>query len=355
MIGSAPLGVLALAALAVGSTASSAALTGGLIGWLRSQQLAKTFRADGPDHSSKVGTPTMGGLGMLAVLLVAVPLAGAVAGLGRTGLPAWWRPLLPIVLAIVGFAALGATDDLAALERRRSGGKTGIGLSATRMLVLQAVLSAAVVASVALIDSGPPATATAAAAQSALPWGPGMASHWTFAWAAMAVMAMLGIVNGVNFSDGLDGLAAGLLTIAFAAFGLVILQQPSMQAVAAWCFAAAGTCVGFLFHNRYPARVFMGNVASMALGGALGAVAVVSGTWLLLPLVGAVFMAEVLSDIVQVGYFRWSGGKRILRMAPLHHHFELGGVHETRVVRGFWIAGLIAAVSGIVATSLVDG
>jgi phospho-N-acetylmuramoyl-pentapeptide-transferase len=121
----------------------------------------------------------------------------------------------------------------------------------------------------------------------------------------------------------------------------------SLAILGSLAIAIAGGCLGFLAYNRHPARVFMGNVTSMALGGALATISLITGTWWLLPVVGAVFVAEVLSVIVQVGYFKHSGGRRVFRMAPLHHHFEKGGLPEKRVVLRFWMAGLGAALCGI--------
>ena len=158
-------------------------------------------------------------------------------------------------------------------------------------------------------------------------------------------------------SDGLDGLAAGLSAIAFASLALALYARmsaasvaagaPPSVAVATLSVAAAAASVGFLAYNRHPAQVFMGNVASMALGAGLAVLAIVAGVWWLLPILGAVFLSEVISVIVQVGFFRFSGGRRVFRMAPFHHHFELGGWPETAVVRRFWLFGVLAGLASI--------
>jgi phospho-N-acetylmuramoyl-pentapeptide-transferase len=169
------------------------------------------------------------------------------------------------------------------------------------------------------------------------------------------VLVVFGTATGVNLSDGLDGLAAGLLIAAFAGMAAVlaivgdralwVAAAPSPGALAL-CSAAAGAAAGFLVFNRHPARVFMGNVASLALGALLGTVALASGTWPLLAIVGGVFAAEVVSDVIQVGYFKATGGRRFFRMAPLHHHFEKGGWPEQKVVRRFWAGGALCAALG---------
>lgn len=309
-----------LPALALGAFAATAALTGPLTHWLAARQFGKAIRVDGPQHQSKQGTPTMGGLAMLGVLLLVgmVLLAGS-------------DPLVVgmLLLGMLAFAALGLADDMAGLARRSGRKEAGIGLKARDMFALQlvaALLLSLSVMRLARPQLGPEQTL------SDLPL------------TILMTVAIMGTVNGVNLSDGLDGLAAGLLTIAFTA----LLALGLGGAPAALAGAAVGACLGFLLHNRYPARVFMGNVASMGLGALLAVVAILSGKLLLLPIVGAVFVTEVLSDLIQVGWFKWTRrrtgtGRRFFRIAPIHHHFEAIGWPETRVVRRFWLAGASAA------------
>ena len=301
---------------AVVAFGATAALTRPLIDQLAARQLGKAIRAEGPDHSAKAGTPTMGGLALLAVLFVlAVVLPRALPAAPPTGLG-------PVVAALVAFGLIGALDDWLGLARKGRARELGVGLRARHLVALQ------VAAALGLALALAPRDGSAAA------------------WGLMAVVALLGTVNGVNLSDGLDGLAAGLLALAFGGLA-AILWPAGALAPAAWSLAAAGACLGFLVWNRHPARVFMGNVTSMALGGALATLALRHGAWPLLPIVGGVFVVEVLSDIVQVGAFKATGGRRVLRCAPLHHHFEMGGWPETLVVRRFWSAGLVCAVLGV--------
>jgi phospho-N-acetylmuramoyl-pentapeptide-transferase len=271
-----------------------------------------------------------------------------------------FKMVLLVTASMLVFAAFGLVDDLAGLARRSGRKELGVGLGAKQMLVLQLVASAAL-STLALHWLGATTITSGLLPGSiALPGG-----------FLLATLGLLGTVNGVNLSDGLDGLAAGLLALAFAASAWILVgvgsgEGPSHAGLGGmdwfvgladfktglWLLAllaalAAGACLGFLWYNRHPARVFMGNVASMGLGGALAMMFIVSGLWWLLPIVGAVFVAEVLSVIIQVGYFKWSGGKRVFRMAPFHHHFEEGGMHETQVVRRFWIAGALAGLLAI--------
>ena len=159
---------------------------------------------------------------------------------------------------------------------------------------------------------------------------------------------MVGLsAGGVAVSDGLDGLAAGTTAIAFSAYGVIALMQ-EQTFLAAFCFTVAGAVLGFLWHNSHPARLFMGDTGALALGGGLAVVAFMTGHWLVLPLIGVIFVIEGLSVYLQIGYFRLTGGKRIFRMAPLHHHFEKVGWNEVQVVQRFWILGTLGAIVGVI-------
>lgn len=324
-----------------------------LIGWLSARQFGKVIRVDGPDHAAKAGTPTMGGLGMLAAIAI-------VGGLltwesSRAGMPyVAWHVALPL-LAMLGFGVLGLIDDLQGLARKSGGRELGVGLTARRMVVAQVLVAAGL-----LIIARQVGIDVVAKGSGAL-----------LIIAIVGTVVLVGTVNGVNISDGLDGLAAGLLALAFgwvAWFGtakLAMLQAAemapeSMAVEQAWSGTAlaaimAAACLAFLVYNRHPARVFMGNVASMGLGGALAMLSILSVAYIFLPIFGIVFVAEVLSDIIQVGYFKWTGGKRFFRMAPIHHHFEKGGMSETQVVRRFWAVGLAGGIAAIVAMRMLVG
>jgi phospho-N-acetylmuramoyl-pentapeptide-transferase len=317
--------------------AATAVTTRPLIGWLRGHHCGKAIREDGPDHAAKSGTPTMGGLAALFVIGV-----GSLVVAWSSGA---WATMGVIVVGMTGYALLGLADDLAGLARRSARRELGVGLTARRMLAAQLLI--AVVVSALLWTTTTPAISMLPAV-------------------AIGALIIVGTVNGVNMSDGLDGLAAGLCAIAFVAMGLVTQEfrstvskvEPDHNlAIIVLCWVVAGACLGFLLYNRHPARVFMGNVTSMALGGGLALAALASGVGAaLLPVIGAVFVAEVLSVIVQVGFFKATGGRRVFRMAPLHHHLELGGRTETKVVREFWAAGLLVGLLGVmIAARIASG
>lgn len=301
--------------------------TGRLVRWLAGRELGKAIRVDGPAHGAKAGTPTMGGLVMVGTIVASALALWLATGATEAAV---------VALGVVVFAGLGLMDDLAGLARR-TGREPGVGLTARRMLAAQ-VFAATVLGLLWTGTNGE---------------SPGLA--WSAFVLGLFVLAVVGTANGVNLSDGLDGLAAGTAAVAFAAFGLLPVAENAAGAaealgpirLAPLAASACGACLGFLVHNRHPARVFMGNVGSMALGAALAIIAVVSQRWWLLPIVAGVYVAEVVSDLVQIGYFRASRGKRLLRMAPLHHHFEAGGMPETVVVRRFWLAGLLCAAAGL--------
>jgi phospho-N-acetylmuramoyl-pentapeptide-transferase len=153
--------------------------------------------------------------------------------------------------------------------------------------------------------------------------------------------------GGVAVADGLDGLVAGAAAFAYAAFGVIALLQ-GQDYLGAFCFTVTGALLGFIWHNSYPARVFMGDTGALALGGGLAIVAFMTGHWLILPVIGAVFVADGASTYLQIGYYKLTHGKRIFLMAPLHHHFEKGGWSEVQVVQRFWVAGAVGAALGIV-------
>jgi phospho-N-acetylmuramoyl-pentapeptide-transferase len=162
----------------------------------------------------------------------------------------------------------------------------------------------------------------------------------------VAVFIIVGSSNAVNLTDGLDALAGSLAAVAFAAYGVIAFLQGQIWLVA-FIFTVVGAILAFLWYNAYPAELFMGDTGSLALGATLGVVALMTGQWLLLPVVGFVFVAEVASVLLQVGYFKMTGGKRLFKMSPLHHHFELIGWSETQVAQRFWLIGILSAMLGI--------
>ncbi len=330
-----------------------------LLIWLKKRQLGKAIRLDGPAHGAKAGTPTMGGLAMLLGL-------AAAGALGIANRPAWLSDpdTVTLLLAVLLFGLLGLVDDLQGLARRSLGRELGVGLTARRALLLQAVAALAIAWRIGperVLQVPGELLAARGAGTGAVASVPGNPMSPLLAGLGMTIAALtiLGTVNGTNIADGLDGLAAGLAAIALGGTALAsswlhaAAQQTRAPLVVNWplpavtAVAAAGSCLGFLYWNRYPARLFMGNVGSLTLGAVLATTTLQTGTWWLLPVFGAVLVAEVVSDLLQVAYFKATRGRRLFRMAPLHHHFELGGIAEPRVVRWFWLAGCLAASAGL--------
>ena len=298
---------------------------------LRQLKLGQVIREDGPQaHLSKAGTPTMGGL-------LAVPV-GVIVGV----LAAPSDPRLPAVAAItLAYLAIGATDDWRSLTKRHNTGLTPRG-----KLLLQAV-TAALFLGWAWWSQQIPSFDIALPLGWVLPLG-------LLIW-PLGLFVFLAESNATNLTDGLDGLAAGCGAIVFSGLGLQLLLRGHSgdPAMAGFCAAMAGCWLGFLLFNRHPARVFMGDTGSLAMGAALAAVSLLSNSLWPLLLMGGVFLAESLSVIVQVWVFKATKnpatgqGRRVLRMAPLHHHFELGGASEQQVVVGFWAVSLLLVVAGL--------
>jgi phospho-N-acetylmuramoyl-pentapeptide-transferase len=165
-------------------------------------------------------------------------------------------------------------------------------------------------------------------------------------WIPIAVVIIVGFSNAVNIADGLDGLSGLITASAFAAYG-VIAQLQGQTFLVQFSFIMVGACFGFLWYNAHPAQMFMGDVGALALGAALATVALMTGQWLLLPLIAIIPVAEVASVILQVSYFRLTHGQRLFRMTPIHHHFELSGWSETQVVQRFWLVGILSAMVGV--------
>lgn len=282
---------------------------------------AKQIRVEGPEgHLAKAGTPTSGGALILAVVLGLALLFGLVDG-------STFAPLA--TLALVGI--LGLADDW--LNAR-----TGDGIRARQKLLWQ--VAVALFAAWQIQD-------TYDIASIAVPFvGEVAIDRWVYiAFAAFAIVAMS---NGVNLTDGLDGLAGGTLAFAFVAFLVIaLLNVPAQPNLAVLCALLIGALLGFLWFNAHPAQVFMGDAGSLSLGAALAVIALITGQILLLPLIGLVFVVETVSVVLQIGYFKLTHGKRILRMSPLHHHFELGGWPETKITLRFWIVAVLSALLGI--------
>jgi phospho-N-acetylmuramoyl-pentapeptide-transferase len=310
-------------------------ISAGLCTWgvpqLRQLKLGQVIRQEGPEaHLSKAGTPTMGGL-------LVVPV-GVIVG----ALTAPREAELPAVAAItLAYLAIGAADDWRSLTKRHN-----TGLSPRGKLLLQGV-SAAAFLGWAWWQQLLPSTDIALPLGWALPLG-------LLIW-PLGLFVFLAESNATNLTDGLDGLAAGCGAIVFSGLGLQLMLRGNSgdPALAGFCAAMAGCWLGFLLFNRHPARVFMGDTGSLAMGAGLAAVSLLSNSLWPLLLMGGVFLAESLSVIAQVWVFKATKnpatgqGRRVLRMAPLHHHFELGGASEQQVVVGFWGLSLLLMGAGL--------
>ncbi len=309
--------------MAVGTFLVTLPWGGPLINWLQAHGIGKQIRVDGPrSHEVKRGTPTMGGILFVAPVL----LLGALLAL-RT--PSLWAPLGITAL----FAVLGAIDDWRGLHDI-----TGVGWLARWKFPWQAALG--LLSGLALWFAGAPRSVYVPFVSKPIYLG-----LWLIPAAAFVIVAM---ANAVNFNDGLDGLASGTSALAFAAYAAIALLSPRNDTpLAALCAAFVGALLAFLWYNVHPAHVIMGDLGSLALGAGLAAVGLMTDEWLLLPVIGAVFVAEMVSVILQVGYFKWSHGRRIFRMTPLHHHFELSGWPETRIVFRAWLLAAVLAMIGV--------
>ena len=290
---------------------------------LRSLKVGQTVRSHGPQsHLAKAGTPTSGGIMFVFGVSVAVVL---------------WQHGQPDALLVAGmmvaFGLIGATDDFMKIRRRGS-----LGLRARdKLLLSSAVIVAFAWAALRLGVLGTTMLVPGTGGEIAL----GVA-FLPFIW-----LVVFGTTSAVNLADGADGLLGGLGVLAFVGFAFVTLRTGPWSLTAVSMAMAGGLCA-FLLFNVHPARVFMGDSGSLAIGAALSAVAILSRTELYLLIIGGVFVLEALSDVVQIVSFRVFG-RRVLRMAPLHHHFEVGGMPETRVVFMFWAVGALLAAIGVAA------
>lgn len=295
---------------------------------LKQLKIGQRVRYDGPSrHLSKAGTPTMGGVIFL------LGITPAVLWFGRGSAEA-----MALILVTLCYGLTGFLDDFLKVVKHRS-----LGLRAREKLLVQAVVAFGLaVFTVFFLGRG---TDIAIPFSGFYQDGGVYFDYGFWFFALFTVLVLVGTANAVNLTDGVDGLAAGLTVIAAGVYVFFALVMDK-TGLAAGLSAVVGGCLGFLLYNRHPARVFMGDTGSLALGGALGTAAVLTRSELFLLIVGAVFAAETLSVILQVISFQLTG-RRIFRMSPLHHHFELGGWSENRVVMTFWLAGLVMGLVGL--------
>lgn len=310
-----------------------------LIRKLQALQIGQSIRNDGPDsHFSKEGTPTMGGVLIIFSVVVSTLLWS------RLTVDYIWL----VLLITVGYGLIGFYDDYKKLLNRSSKGVSG------RVRLAAEIVLALIVGIVLYLKSDFSSAVTIPFFKTMLPdlgWG----------YIIFSTFIIVGAANAVNLTDGLDGLAIGPATICFATYLLFAyfagnikisgyLQVPYVAGsgeLAVFCGAMVGAGIGFLWYNAYPAQIFMGDVGSLSLGGALGTLAVLTKQEMLLAIVGGIFVVETVSVIFQVGWFKVSNGRRIFRMAPIHHHFELKGWPEPKVIVRFWIITIILALVAV--------
>lgn len=294
-----------------------------LIPLLRKMKIGQNVRDDGPKtHYKKSGTPTMGGIIMLIAILITILTSGVLN-----------KDMLVLLISTFGFGLIGFIDDYIKVKKERS-----LGLKPYQKIIGQVILAVFL----AIYQSNTSALGT----KIIIPFVEGKYLDLGPLYVPFIAFVVVGTVNSVNLTDGLDGLASGVTLIVMAFFGLIGLNW-GMPSVSVFSAAGTGACLGFLIYNSYPARVFMGDTGSLALGGAVSAIAILLNLPLVIPIAGFIYFIEAISVIVQILSFKLTG-KRVFLMAPLHHHFEQKGWPETRVVAVFWIATVIFCLIGII-------
>ena len=329
---------------------------------LREFQIGQYIREDGPQsHQKKSGTPTMGGVLIVIAIVLPTLLWSDLSN------PFVWIT----VISTLAFAAIGFADDYIKLVNRRN-----LGLTARAKLFWQAFAAAGVAASLAVLTQF-----KMFSTQISVPFikslRPDMQWHWFASiphlgfllflpFVAFIIFVLMGSTNAVNLTDGLDGLAIGCTIIAAGALAVLtyvsghvvfadyleLQRMPLVGELTVFCRAMVGASIGFLWYNAHPAEVFMGDVGSLALGGAIGTVAVIIRQELLLPFIGGIFIIEAVSVLLQVGSYKLRNKKRIFKMAPLHHHFEQCGWHESKIIARFWIGALVFALFALTTLKL---
>ena len=308
-----------------------------LINWLIRNEMGKKIRVEEPgSHQMKMGTPTMGGLMVILPVLI---ITGLLNFANLLGFNLIGQSVLVPMGTLVAFGVLGLIDDLEGIRGSRV---VGEGIMARTKASWQ-VIFALVVAF--LLYVGPTELRSIAI--------PGIAEkiNISFLYIGVAAFLIVAFSNAVNLTDGLDGLAGSLAAVAYACYGVIAYLQGQIW-LAAFCFTMVGALLAFLWFNAHPAELFMGDVGSLAIGATLAVVALMTGQWLLLPIVGAMFVAEAFSVTIQVSWFkftkrRYGAGRRVFKMSPLHYHFELKGWSETQVMQRFFLCGILAGMLGV--------
>lgn len=297
------------------------------IPFLRRLKFGQSIREEGPkSHMKKTGTPTMGGVMIVLSIVITSIIMAKKFSSGSIGYELW---LLMFVL--VGYGFLGFLDDFIKVAMKRN-----LGLTSKQKMVGQIVIALVFYFILRYQHF------------STYIQIPGTNIQWDLGWgyALLIIFMLVGASNAVNLTDGLDGLLAGTAAIAFGAFGVLAWYGIPQNEVTIFALAAVGALLGFLVFNAHPAKVFMGDTGSLALGAAIAAIAILTKLEIILVIIGGVFVIETLSVIIQVISFKTTG-KRVFKMSPLHHHYELSGWSEWRVVTTFWLVGLIFATLGI--------
>ena len=329
---------------------------------LREFQIGQYVRDDGPQsHLKKSGTPTMGGILIIIAILLPTVL--------------WSDPANPFVwitvFSTLAFGAIGFADDYIKVVQKRS-----LGLTARAKLLYQGLAGFAVAAALVLLQQFK-LFSTQLTVPFLKSWRPDLQWHWLgsiphmgllafLPFVAFVIFVLMGSSNAVNLTDGLDGLAIGCTIIAAGALAVLtyvsghvvfaeyleLQRMPMVGELTVFCGSMVGASIGFLWYNAHPAEIFMGDVGSLALGGAIGTVAIIIRQELLLPFIGGIFILEAISVILQVGSYKLRNKKRIFKMAPLHHHFEQLGWQESKVIARFWIGALVFALFALTTLKL---
>lgn len=300
-----------------------------IIPFLRRLKVGQSIRAEGPEsHYTKSGTPTMGGIIMIAAILITTLTSGEIN-----------RDLYIVLFSTLGFGLIGFIDDFIKVVLKRN-----LGLRAYQKLIGQ--ITIAVIIAVYQSKISAYGTSVLVPFSDYIPFL-GEKLDLGFLYIPFVAFVVVATTNSVNLTDGLDGLASGVTLIVASFFSLFALHwgHPSITVFSA---ALTGACLGFLRYNAYPAKVFMGDTGSMALGGAIAAIAILTNLTLFIPIVGGIYFVEALSVIIQVTSFKLTG-KRVFKMSPLHHHFELSGWKETKIVVVFWSVTLLLCIIGLYA------
>src|SRR5699024_9586199 len=297
------------------------------IPFLRRLKFGQSIREEGPEsHYKKKGTPTMGGLMIILSVIITTLIVVYKTAPGTMGHEGWL-----LLFVLFGYGLIGFLDDFIIIALKRN-----LGLTSKQKMLGQVIIA---LIFFAILQMNEFATTIQI---------PGTQVEWDLGWGygVLVIFMLVGSSNAVNLTDGLDGLLAGTAAIAFGAFGILTWYVTGNMEITIFALSVVGGLLGFLVFNAHPAKVFMGDTGSLALGSAIAAIAILTKLEIILVIIGGVFVIETLSVIIQVISFK-STGKRVFRMSPLHHHYELLGWSEWRVVTTFWVIGILFAVLGI--------